>query len=225
QAQGSALADYVETTFNTCSIQVTKTAPTDICAGTSVQYNYSVTNPNTIGISAILTDSLLGTVLGPINLGPGAVATAITSTTINITTTNIVTATGNILIGGTPVPIASAVATAVVNAHTCQISLDKVANPNLICIGGSTPVTYTYTIHNTGDFFDTSGDLYDDNGVPGGHNFVCNWGPIHPGESATCTQHVNLSQTTTNHAIATCTEGCGPGGATATAQAIVNAVP
>ena len=56
-----------------------------------------------------------------------------------------------------------------------------------------------------GDFFPASGDLYDDNGVPGGHNFVCNWGPLLPGQSGPpCVQHVNLniSQAITNTATA-----------------------
>jgi hypothetical protein len=120
----------------------------------------------------------------------------------------------------------SATATATVNGHTCSISLTKTPDITDVCNGAGTEVTYTYVVKNTGDSFNASGSLVDDNGTAldtSDDITVGSWGPLAPGASATLTNKRAINGSTTNIATASGTSSDSVSTAvSATATATVN---
>src|SRR5207253_211100 len=120
---------------------------------------------------------------------------------LNGTTHNIATARGTT--GGASV---SATATATVTAHTCGIHLTKTPDCPDICSSSNTPVTFTYVVRNTGNFFPvTGGSVVDDNGTPGNPGddvTVGTWTSLPVSGSLTFTHIFTLNGTRTNTATA-----------------------
>ncbi|HWQ33932.1 MAG TPA: hypothetical protein VNQ79_13865 [Blastocatellia bacterium] len=199
-------------TGRTCSISLTKTpSQTDVCSGTntSVTYTYVVKNTGDFfSASGTLTDDTLGSIgsWGP--LAPGASATLTASGTVSSTTTNTATASGTS--GGANV---SATASATVTGHTCSISLTKTPGATAVCNG--TSVTYTYIVTNTGNLFDASGSVSDDQ-----LGAIGSFGPLAPGASATFTKAAVINGTVIN--TATASGSSGGASVSATASATVN---
>ena len=225
--------------FSLCGIEVTKTPDrTDVCTqNAEIEYTYTVHNSGVVALTVTVVDDN-GTPGDPSDdidltplfkaansgsdiLPPDATVTFKKTTTLTATTTNTVTATG--WLGGTPV---SATAKATVNVHTCSISLTKTPDIKDVCNGAGTQVKYTYVVKNTGDFFNVSGTLVDDNGTPANPADDINvdgWGPLAPGASATLTNTRAINATTTNIATASGTfTDASSTKVTATATATVN---
>ena len=94
--------------------------------------------------------------------------------------------------------------------RNCGISLKK--SPDICEFPQGTPthVNFKYVIKNTGDFYNASGTLTDDNGTPlvtTDDINVCSWGPVAPGDSTTCHRSFTLTNTHTNVAKASGTSG------------------
>ncbi|MCL5109400.1 MAG: hypothetical protein M1401_11130 [Chloroflexi bacterium] len=213
----STLSDFALGDFDLCKIDVTKTpSATDVCAqDASVTYTYVVSNPGAVALDVTVTDDKLGSLTNDFKaangnstiLASGASATFTETTTLTATTTNTVTATGSV--AGASV---SDTATATVNVHACTISLTKTPNKTDVCDGANTSVTYTYVVKNTGDFFNASGTLVDDNGTPGDTSddvAIGSWGPLAPGADTgtTLTKAFTVNGTRTNIATASGTSG------------------
>jgi len=109
---------------------------------------------------------------------------------------------------------------------TCiqTVHLTKTASVCEINQGTPTAVTYTYVVTNTGQI-SASGTIKDDKGNPSNPAVtVCSWGPLAPGDSATCTFVDTISNTTTNIATAYATFAGSNAVDTATATATVTAL-
>src|SRR5439155_1611745 len=156
-----------------CSISLSKTPNIgDVCNGANTQVTYSYVVRNT-GDFFTASGGLVDDSGTPFNTGdditvgtwgpllPGETQTLTAVRTVNATTTN-ATASGTSGTGNV-----SAQALATVTGHNCSISLTKTPNLTDVANGAGTPVTYTYVVTNTGDFFSASGTLVDDNGTPG----------------------------------------------------------
>jgi hypothetical protein len=210
-------------TGHECSITLTK-APsvTDVCNGsnTSVTYTYVVTNNSDLfSFSGTLTDNKIA---GSVAIGPLAAGKSQTLTkvgTVNGTVINTGTATGTF--ADSTGTTATATATATVTGHNCTISLTKTPSITTVCTGSNTPVTYTYVVKNTGDFFNVvSGSLTDSV-----YGSIGSFGPLAPGASQTLTKTANVNATVTNVGTATATfNDSKPATATATATATVTGI-
>jgi hypothetical protein len=206
-------------TGHTCGISLTKTpSTTNVCNGsnTQVTFTYVVTNnSDSFNASGSITDDVLGSIgsFGP--LAPGAQATLTKVAAVNGTQTN--TGTANATFNDAGNTTASASASATVTGHTCTISLTKTPDKTTVCNGASTPVTYTYVVKNTGDFFSVSGSVSDDV-----YGSIGSYGPLAPGASQTLTKTAPVNGTVTNTGTAsgTFTDPAGTQ-ATATASATV----
>lgn len=195
-------------TGHDCAISITKTpSVTDVCNGssTSVTYSYKVTNnSDSFSVSGTVTDDVYGIIgsFGP--LAPnGGNATLTKTATVTGSVTNKGTATGTFNdAAGTS---ASAQASATVTGHTCTISLTKTPDKTTVCNGSNTQVTYTYVVKNTGDFFNVSGSVSDDNATPGNTGDDVSIGTftgLTPGSSTSFTHAFTVNGTRTNIATA-----------------------
>src|SRR5439155_784174 len=94
----------------------------------------------------------------------------------------------------------------------CQLDLARSASVTDVCSGLGVPVTYSYQVTNSGDWFAASGTLVYDNGTPSDSSdnvTVGSWGPLAPGASQalTRTATLNLTAPFTNMAMAAGTSG------------------
>ena len=209
-------------TGHTCTISLTKSANhTDVCTGTntSVTYTYVVKNTGDFfNASGTVTDNVNGAIgsFGP--LAPGASQTLTKVATVTGTVTNIGTASATF--DDSASTTASATATATVTGHTCTISLTKTPSVTSVCNGSNTPVTYTYVVKNTGDFFNASGTVTDNV-----YGSIGSFGPLAPGASQTLTKTAAVNGTITNIGTASATfDDSANTSATATATATVTGV-
>src|SRR5207245_1660370 len=135
----------------------------NVCNGSNTQVTYTYVVKNTgdfFNVSGTVTDNVLGSIgsFGPV--APGASATLTKVGTVNGTVTNIGTATGTFTDSATS--SATATASATVTGHSRSIALTNSPSVTNVCNGSNTPVTYTYVVKNTGDFFNVSGSVTDD---------------------------------------------------------------
>ena len=160
----SATATASVTSYD-CTISLTKTPrQTDVCNGSTVFYDYVLTNNSPqFTWSGSLSDDVYGVLDAAIVLGPSGVANFVASGPITGTVTNIADAVG--AFDDPANTSANAQATATVNGYDCTISLTKTVNDNEVCAGDS--VTYSYVVHNNSTQFTWTGDITDDNGTPG----------------------------------------------------------
>jgi hypothetical protein len=205
-------------------ITLTKTpSTTDVCNGsnTQVTYTYVVNNTGAIAVSGSVVDDNatplntaddvnIGTFT---NLAAGASQSFTHVFTVNGTRTNIATASATTSDGLST----NASATATVTGHACTISLTKTASVTNVCNGSNTPVTYTYVVKNTGDFFNVSGTVTDNV-----YGSIGAFGPLAPGASASLTKTAAVNGTVTNTGTATGTfNDAASTSASATASATV----
>ena len=156
-------------TGHVCTITITKTpSETDVCNGSTVDYDYRVTNnSDEFDWTGDVVDDA-GTPLDDtddVTLATGATIAAggfadyeQNGVVISGTVTNIVEASG--AFDDPASTSASDTATATVTGHVCTISVTKSADADLICRGEST--TYDFSVTNNSDEFTWTGDLVDD---------------------------------------------------------------
>ena len=162
------------------SLSLTKTAGTDpaVCAasdsisvapGTPVTYCYTVTNTGDQNlVTHDLVDDRLGAILNdfPYMLAPSASAFLTSTAVINASVTNTATWTAQASGGGS----ASDSDTATVTVLEPSLAVTKTVGTNpAVCAAGDsisvapgTPVTYCYTVRNTGELDLVTHDLVDD---------------------------------------------------------------
>ena len=163
---GDSVSDTATATVTAfdCDIEVTKSvSPDEVCKGsnTAVTWTFRVWNAGTVNLTNVtFTDALLGnatvqaafvaengntTLTTSQNAGNKVVFTV--PDTISATTTNSVTVEGDAL-GLSPAD--SDTATATVTAFDCDIEVTKSVNPNQVCEGSDTAVTWTFRVWNAG---------------------------------------------------------------------------
>ena len=198
--QDTATADATVTAHD-CTIDITKTpSETDVCNGSTVDYDYTVTNnsdlfdwtgdviddagtPGDTSDDVVLEDDVTIVAGDTIELSLDGVA-------ITGEVTNTVEADGSFSDG----TLASAMADATVTGHDCTITVTK-SNPDDVCDGGE--VTYDYTVTNNSDQFTWTGTLSDDQlGVIDGSI------TLGPGASDSFSASANITGTVTNIATA-----------------------
>src|SRR5439155_233094 len=102
------------------------------------------------------------------------------------------------------------------------------SSPSHVCSGKDASVAFSYLVTNSGDTFNASGTLVDDNGTPGsaGDDFDASWGPLTPGANQTLTQTRTLNITSPLINTARATGTTGPGGtASVSAQDTTIVIP
>jgi hypothetical protein len=163
----------VDVTAHDCTITVTKTpSETDVCNGSTVDYDYTVTNnsdefdwtgdviddagtPLDTSDDVVLANDATIAAGGHADYEQNGVA-------ITGTVTNIVKADG--AFNDPDATAASDTDTATVTGHDCGITLTKTVDDTDVCAGKT--VTYSYVVHNDSDQFTWTGDITDDNGTP-----------------------------------------------------------
>jgi uncharacterized repeat protein (TIGR01451 family) len=198
-----------------------KTAsPTTLPAGGgSVTYTYKVTATGNVPLNDVSVSdnkcSPVSYVSGDANhddfLDLSEEWTFTCTTTITETTTNVGTATGS---DGEDKVSDTDEATVTVEQPVlaAAIHIEKTVAPLSIPPGGTTEVTYTYVVSNTGDLPLTNVAVTDDNGTPNNHSddfgVDCPKTALAVDESMTCTADVSGTEvTTTNIATASGTAG------------------
>jgi len=191
-------------TGHNCTITVTKTpSATYVSHGSTVTYDYTVTNNSFFTWTGSLTDDVNGTIDDTITLAPGETQNFSATGTVTGTVTNIAIADG--AFDDPDATAASDTATATVTGHNCTITVTKTPSTANVCNGSNTQVTYTYVVTNHSDFFNISGSVVDDKGTPGNPGddvIVGTFTDLAPNDTATFTQVFTVNGTTTNTATA-----------------------
>jgi hypothetical protein len=177
-AAGGQTASFTATatvTSHVCTITLTKTVDdADVCSGDTVTYSYVVhNNSDQFTWTGDITDdngtpgdaSDDFTVASGVVVGPGLDSATYTHDSVIGTgsVTNTATASGDF--DDPASTSASDTDTASTEGHVCTITLTKTPNKTTVC-NGANEQAYTYVVTNTGDFFNASGTLVDDNGTP-----------------------------------------------------------
>jgi len=180
------------------NIQKDASAPV-ILSGDSVTYTYTVTNSGEVGLTnVVITDDRLGPVCTIPSLPVGASDSCQMTTTLNATTTNTGYASGDTPEGNPVGPVSDEETVTVIHP---ALSIDKSASDSTVYVGD--PVTYSYTVTNTGDVAITDIAVVD---APSPGTITCVSTTLAPLESTECTATTNLFEDTTNSAYATGTE-------------------
>jgi hypothetical protein len=133
-----------------CKLLVTAANDPCVLDGSSLTFSYQVTNTGNTGIHNLTVSDAYGDVVTGQSLAVGATLNLSRTVTINtaaITVTNTVSALGQSVVGNGFV--ADNVTTEVQVVHPgLVVSLTATPSP----VGPDTPVTYTYTVLNTGDY-------------------------------------------------------------------------
>lgn len=142
------------------------TTPTTFTETTTVSYTYRLRNSGNISLTNVaVADDRCAPVLlpgsspqpdGGLTLAVSETVQLACSTLISATTRNVATATAIDPLGG---PIT---ATAVATVTRQQAGLDLVMQPSAAVVSAGSPVTYSYTVSNTGDLTVTALMLTDD---------------------------------------------------------------
>jgi hypothetical protein len=191
-------------TGHVCTISVTKTpSATNVCNGSTVDYDYTVTNNSDLfdwtgdvvddaGTPGVPGDDVI--LANDATILAGATANySQDDVTISGTVTNIVSASG--AFNDPASTAASNTATATVTGHLCTISLTKTPSATDVCDGAT--VTYTYVLTNNNIVDTWTGTLTDDQlGLIDGSII------LGPGASETFTASGAISGTVTNIATA-----------------------
>jgi uncharacterized repeat protein (TIGR01451 family) len=149
----------------TAALQVTKTPSASTAAiGETVTYQFTVVNTGNVTVNALsLTDNKLGTItLNAAQLAPGATATGSATHTINETDlpgplTNVATAKGT---DSQNKPVTATATATVTLTYRSSMSVTKVPSRTTAAVGD--PVTYSYTVNNTGSITINGLSLSDD---------------------------------------------------------------
>ena len=199
-----------------CTISVTKVPrQTEVCNGTSVTYDITVTNNSpTFAWTGDVVDDILGTLEAGVTIPAAGSKSYTPSGSINGEVTNTVTADG--AFDDPASSSASANANATVTGFICTISLTKTPSAENVCNGAT--VTYEYVATNNSPQFTWTGNLNDDQLGTISDPLV-----LAPGASQTFNANSPIVGTVVNTATATGTFDDGSGSsANASATATVN---
>ena len=172
-ATAASDTDTATTEGHDCTIKITKTpSETNVCNGSTVDYDYLVTNnsdqfdwtgdvvddagtPGDTSDDVILANDVTIAAGDGLPLEQNGVA-------ITGKVTNIVKADG--VFNDPDATAASDTDTATVTGHDCSISITKTPSKETVCNGDT--VNYSYTVTNNSDQFAWTGDVIDDAGTP-----------------------------------------------------------
>jgi hypothetical protein len=155
----TATATATVTAFN-CTITVTKTPrQTQVCNGSTVTYDYTVTNNSTqFTWSGTFVDNVLGNIgTQPVVLAPGASVNRSLNGVVTGEVNNTATATGTF--NDVAATAAADSDSATVTGYVCNITVTKVPRQTRVCNGAT--VAYDYTVTNNSPQFTWSGTFVD----------------------------------------------------------------